>query len=185
MSKTKQKAHTISQELRSAGLIPSVLLDDFRSTFSVNATFRMLNVDPGAEVSLHALDDPTPVYSLLEARDAYYTFILVDPDSPTPETPHDRELLLHLLTNVPGQQADCRAGQVVVPYRMPSQDPGHGVHRSWPSWSNPKEGSKLCTLPRPSTARTFDQRICQSLQAQPCWSNLLLLFVGRGPGARD
>lgn len=132
MSKTKQKAHTTSQELRSAGVIPSVLPEDFRSTYSVNATFGMLNVDPGAEVPLHALDDPTPVYSLLEARDeAYYTFILVDPDFPTPESPNDREFLLHLVTNVPGQQADSRMGQTVVPYRMPSQDQGqsHGVHR--------------------------------------------------------
>eukprot|EP00624_Nannochloropsis_granulata_P001268 evm.model.NODE_16124_length_10413_cov_31.914434.2 len=159
MSKTKQQAHTTSQELRSVGLIPSVLPEGFRSTYSINATFGMLNIDPGAEVPLHALDDPAPVYSVLEARDeVYYTFILVDPDSPTPEAPHDGELLLHMVTNVPGQQADSRMGQTVVPYRMPSQNQGqsHGIHRYLLAiLEQPQKGQQVVHIAPPKYRTNF------------------------------
>jgi len=159
MSKTKQQAHTTSQELQSVGLIPSVLPEGFRSTYSINATFGMLNIDCGAEVPLHALDDHSPVYSVLEARDeAYYTFILVDPDSPTPEAPHDRELLLHLVTNVPGKQADSRIGEIVVPYRMPSQNQGQsrGVHRYLLAiLEQPQGGQQIVHIARPKYRTNF------------------------------
>nr|XP_018911667.1 PREDICTED: protein D3-like isoform X1 [Bemisia tabaci]XP_018911668.1 PREDICTED: protein D3-like isoform X1 [Bemisia tabaci]XP_018911669.1 PREDICTED: protein D3-like isoform X1 [Bemisia tabaci]XP_018911670.1 PREDICTED: protein D3-like isoform X1 [Bemisia tabaci]XP_018911671.1 PREDICTED: protein D3-like isoform X1 [Bemisia tabaci] len=57
----------------------------------------------------------------------FYTLLMVDPDQPSRLTPTDREFLLWLLVNIPGQKR--LLGHTCAEYRPPEPDPGTGPHR--------------------------------------------------------
>lgn len=159
MTKLKHKALTVSQELSAAGLIPDVLPDDFRSAYSVNATFGCNNFDSGAKVPPGEMDHPHPVYKLIEARHgSYYTFILVDPDSSPMQGSRSEVQLLHLVTNVSGQQPDSRNGNELVPYKISRQDQGHihGTHRYLLiALEQPQEGQQQLHIAPPKYRTQF------------------------------
>ncbi|XP_072154831.1 putative odorant-binding protein A5 isoform X3 [Bemisia tabaci] len=52
----------------------------------------------------------------------FYTLLMVDPDQPSRLTPTDREFLLWLLVNIPGQKR--LLGHTCAEYRPPEPDPG-------------------------------------------------------------
>nr|XP_018911646.1 PREDICTED: protein D2-like isoform X4 [Bemisia tabaci]XP_018911647.1 PREDICTED: protein D2-like isoform X4 [Bemisia tabaci] len=57
----------------------------------------------------------------------FYTLLMVDPDQPSRLTPTDREFLLWLLVNIPGQKR--LLGHTCAEYRPPEPDPGTVPHR--------------------------------------------------------
>ncbi|KAJ3687549.1 hypothetical protein LUZ61_016713 [Rhynchospora tenuis] len=55
-----------------------------------------------------------------------YTLVMVDPDSPSPSNPSNREYLNWLVTDIP-EGSDVSFGNEIVPYEGPR--PSAGIHR--------------------------------------------------------
>ncbi|XP_011495075.1 PREDICTED: protein D3-like [Ceratosolen solmsi marchali] len=84
------------------------------------------NLQFGEELTPTIVKDP-PTISWLVDDSAFYTIVMIDPDSPSSQDPKLQEMLHWLVANIPG--SDISKGEIIAEYigSAPSKDTG--LHR--------------------------------------------------------
>ncbi|OEL26355.1 Protein TWIN SISTER of FT [Dichanthelium oligosanthes] len=113
-------------------LVVGNVVGDIVDSFPASAQLRLLY--GGREMTCGSGLRPSQVASeptvhITGGRDggrAFYTLVMVDPDSPSPSNPSKREYLHWLVTDIP-EGAGANHGNEVVAYESPR--PSAGIHR--------------------------------------------------------
>ena len=88
-----------------------------------------LQVGYGEDVTAAAAaDEPSVTYSIpYNKKDDFFTILLTDPDWPSQSAPSQKELILWLVVNVPGNIVS--KGETILPYLPPCPTCNSGAHR--------------------------------------------------------
>ncbi|KAF8658214.1 hypothetical protein HU200_059435 [Digitaria exilis] len=111
-------------------LVVGNIVGDIVDHFPVSALLRLLyggrELTCGSEMRPSQVATEPTVHITGGGARAFYTLVMVDPDSPSPSNPSKREYLHWLVTDIP-EGAGANHGNEVVAYESPR--PTAGIHR--------------------------------------------------------
>lgn len=94
-----------------------------KAAFKVSFTDRM--VEPGMMLSINDIANEPRVEITDFKKEAVYSFIMVDPDMPSPSKPDYKDVVVWMVCNIKSKEFE--SGDFVVEYMGP--EPGKGTHR--------------------------------------------------------
>ncbi|XP_072154774.1 OV-16 antigen [Bemisia tabaci] len=116
----------IEKKLRESKIIPDVLLKSPKNLVQVTYD-KQRTVHMGTLYSCLQLEHPPVEVEWPCEKDSFYTLILTDPDSPTPDDPYQREFHHWIVGNIPG--CHVRGGVTLSEYITPLPITYAGTHR--------------------------------------------------------
>jgi phosphatidylethanolamine-binding protein (PEBP) family uncharacterized protein len=130
-------ASTLLSSLRSANLLPSAIIPaTFTPSVNLSVTFSSISPSDGSLVRVSQVKDtPTISVSSLEAASPpqSFTFMLLDPDAPTPDDPKFAYWRHWVVTNISSDGLDSSdivsAGKTLTNYLAPGPKDESGPHR--------------------------------------------------------
>jgi hypothetical protein len=130
-------ASTLLSSLRSANLLPSAIIPaTFTPSVNLSVTFSSISPSDGSLVHVSQVKDtPTISVSSLEAASPpqSFTFMLLDPDAPTPDDPKFAYWRHWVVTNISSDGLDSSdivsAGKTLTNYLAPGPKDESGPHR--------------------------------------------------------
>jgi phosphatidylethanolamine-binding protein (PEBP) family uncharacterized protein len=130
-------ASTLLSSLRSANLLPSAIIPaTFTPSVNLSVTFSSISPSDGSLVRVSQVKDtPTISVSSLEAASPpqSFTFMLLDPDAPTPDDPKFGYWRHWVVTNISSDGLDSSdivsAGKTLTNYLAPGPKDESGPHR--------------------------------------------------------
>ncbi|CAO2647642.1 Nn.00g085640.m01.CDS01 [Neocucurbitaria sp. VM-36] len=137
--------------LRSANLFPSkVIPESFAPTFTLSVKFSSISPEHGSLVRVSDVDQQ-PIVSITSTSSnsnslaQSFTFMLIDPDAPTPDDPKFAYWRHWVVMNIPSTTSSdiTKAGRTLTPYLAPGPKDESQPHRYLFLLFSQPEGLKL------------------------------------------
>lgn len=127
-------ATSLVDSLKSASLLPSqVIPPGFRPDYELAVSFPAIRPSNGSLVrKSQASETPKVTFSPLspaESSNQSLTFVLIDPDAPTPDDPKFAYWRHWVVANISSSAADVSAGKTLTEYLAPGPKDESGPHR--------------------------------------------------------
>lgn len=124
---------SLIDSLKSASLLPSTIIPaSFTPSFALNVSFPSKSPTNGSLVRVSDVKErPTVSFSPAAntASAQSFTFILIDPDAPTPDDPKFAYWRHWVITNIRSSAKDVSEGNTLTQYLAPGPKDESGPHR--------------------------------------------------------
>lgn len=126
---------TLIDSLKSASLLPSFIIPaNFNPTYNLTVSFPSKSPSNGSLVRVSDVKEkPSVTFSSSDAGSAQsFTFLLIDPDAPTPDDPKFAYWRHWVVTNIPSSESgdgDVKDGKTITQYLAPGPKDESGPHR--------------------------------------------------------
>jgi phosphatidylethanolamine-binding protein (PEBP) family uncharacterized protein len=136
--KTKMAATTLIENLKSASLLPSKIIPaNFTPTYDLTVSFPAKTPSNGSLVRVSEVKEKPSVNFSLSSNSGSaqsFTFLLIDPDAPTPDDPKFAYWRHWVVVNIPSSASgdgsgDVKDGETLTQYLAPGPKDESGPHR--------------------------------------------------------